>query len=278
MNLNNFITRAIVGALYVAIIIGSLILGSASFGILCLIILIISMMEYFKLTKRLKVKTPSDMATIAAVILFLVVFLHKEFGLAHNFLMIVPLIFIFIMIIEMFKRTRNPITNIAVTCFSFIYIFVPITSLYWMGFYNQYNWTNEFHYTFLIGFFVLVWANDTGAYLLGSTIGKHKLFEKISPKKTIEGSLGGLVLSLVVAYFIAQNVLIVKVLDWMVIAILVVLFGTVGDLFESLIKRKAEVKDSGKILPGHGGMLDRFDGILFAAPVVLVYLSLVANS
>jgi phosphatidate cytidylyltransferase len=125
-----------------------------------------------------------------------------------------------------------------------------------------------------MGFFLLLWTSDTGAYLAGKSFGKTKLFERISPKKTWEGSIGGTILSLAVAYGIS-NVLgfdDVTTFDWMVIAVLVVIFGTFGDLFESLLKRNLHIKDSGTILPGHGGVLDRFDGLFLAIPAVFFYL------
>jgi phosphatidate cytidylyltransferase len=120
----------------------------------------------------------------------------------------------------------------------------------------------------------LLWTSDTGAYLAGRSFGKTKLFERISPKKTWEGSIGGVILSLVVAYGISNLLGFddVTTFDWMVIALLVVIFGTFGDLFESLLKRNLHIKDSGTILPGHGGVLDRFDGLFLAIPAVFFYL------
>jgi phosphatidate cytidylyltransferase len=154
---------------------------------------------------------------------------------------------------------------------------LPQASLYLLGFYENYSWNNEFNYELLIGFFILNWSGDTGAYLVGSAIGKNKLLERISPKKTIEGSLGGLILTVLIAYFISMVFKQVSLLDWIIVAILIVIFGTAGDLFESMIKRKAEVKDSGTLIPGHGGILDRFDSILFSAPVVFIYLNIIGQ-
>jgi phosphatidate cytidylyltransferase len=125
-----------------------------------------------------------------------------------------------------------------------------------------------------MGFFLLLWTSDTGAYLAGRSFGKTKLFERISPKKTWEGSIGGTILSIAVAYGISKLLGFddVTTFDWMVIAVLVVIFGTFGDLFESLLKRNLHIKDSGTILPGHGGVLDRFDGLFLAIPAVFFYL------
>lgn len=273
----NFIQRALSGIAYVTLIIGSLWLGSLSFGFLCMLILILSMDEYFRLVKRLKVKTADILVMVCAGLSFSLVFMNRSLGLDSKFLFLIPLSFLAFMIREVYKRSTSPFNSLAYGTFGMIYAFVPITCLYSMGFFEQYSWTDEFQKEIPLGFFILVWANDTGAYLAGSAFGKTKLFERISPKKTLEGSLGGLVLSLGVAFAFSNYATQISVLDWMLIAILVVIFGSLGDLFESLLKRKADVKDSGKLMPGHGGMLDRFDSVLFAAPVVFAYLAIIAN-
>ena len=124
-----------------------------------------------------------------------------------------------------------------------------------------------------IAFFILIWINDSGAYLLGSSIGKHSLFERISPKKSWEGFFGGLVLTLLVAWFIGPYFSGISRVSWLIVALIVSLGSTYGDLFASVLKRNAGVKDSGKILPGHGGFLDRFDGVAIAFPLVYLYLT-----
>jgi len=149
------------------------------------------------------------------------------------------------------------------------YIIVSVVSMFYMGFMNGNFGSNE-----LILFFILIWTNDTFAYLVGRAIGKTKLFERISPKKTIEGSVGGLVFTLIAGYVLSQYVIVSSIggVDWVIISFLIVIFGSLGDLVESMLKRSVGVKDSGKILPGHGGILDRFDAAFFAAPFILFYL------
>lgn len=263
--------------MYVGLIFGSLFFGSASFGLLCLIFLLLSFDEYFQLIKRMKIRAYDAIVLILTGLSFILVLLHKEIDLPLQFMALIPLVFIYIMVKELFGKIKNPFMNVGFTMFGFIYTFVPIVSLYLIGFYDKYSLTNDFNPMILVAFFLLIWANDTGAYLVGSAIGKHKLMEKISPKKTIEGSLGGLGLTIFGAYVVSLFATQISVLDWFVIAIIVVIFGSLGDLFESLLKRKAEVKDSGKIIPGHGGILDRLDSILFAAPVVLIYLMVIGH-
>jgi phosphatidate cytidylyltransferase len=126
-----------------------------------------------------------------------------------------------------------------------------------------------------MGFFLLLWTADTGAYLAGRTFGKHKLFERVSPKKTWEGSVGALLLVTIVGYAISFVFDDLTATNWMVVAVLILVFSTFGDLFESLLKRNLQIKDSGSLLPGHGGVLDRFDGLFLAAPAVFFYLMLI---
>lgn len=213
-----------------------------------------------------------SMATLSFVSLML--YMNELTG--SQFISMIFLFFLIMMIIQMSKNQRNPIMNSALNIFSLVYLFIPFVCLYLLGFFNNYVWTNTFSHEILLGFFILNWVSDTGAYLVGSAIGKHKLMERISPKKTIEGSLGAIVTTIAVSYLMSMFYNQVSLLDWVVIAILIVTFGTVGDLFQSLLKRKAEVKDSGNLIPGHGGIMDRFDSVYFSAPVVFVYLNMVS--
>jgi len=130
---------------------------------------------------------------------------------------------------------------------------------------------------FVLGMFVILWTHDTFAYLCGSLFGKHPLYRKISPKKTWEGSIGGFGFALVSAYIISIFLPELELWQWLAIAFVIAVFGTIGDLIESLLKRRASVKDSGKLLPGHGGILDRFDSVLFVSPIVLVIILIFAS-
>jgi phosphatidate cytidylyltransferase len=126
----------------------------------------------------------------------------------------------------------------------------------------------------VVGFFLLIWANDTGAYLSGISFGRHKLFERISPKKTWEGFIGGLILAVLVSWLVSGWLGVVGKFNWVVIAALISIAGTYGDLVESMLKRSLGVKDSGKIMPGHGGFLDRFDSAIISFPLVYLFISL----
>ncbi|GAA4893586.1 phosphatidate cytidylyltransferase [Flaviramulus aquimarinus] len=134
------------------------------------------------------------------------------------------------------------------------------------------NYYENYNPSILLGTFILVWVNDSFAYLVGKNFGKQKLFEKISPKKTVEGFLGGLFFSCIASYFIATFTETLNFTSWLILSIIITVFGTLGDLIESKFKRQANVKDSGVIMPGHGGLLDRLDSIIFAAPFIYLFL------
>ncbi len=137
------------------------------------------------------------------------------------------------------------------------------------------NYTSNYTPNILLGCFILIWTNDTFAYLVGSRFGKHKLIPKISPKKTIEGFVGGMLFSCFASFLLSQFIPIINPIQWFILALIVSIFGTFGDLVESKFKRRAKVKDSGTIMPGHGGLLDRLDSIIFASPFIYLFLKVV---
>ena len=178
-----------------------------------------------------------------------------------------------IFIAEMYRNQTNPFVNISLTLTGVFFIALPFSIL-------NYFYTPDFQYAHsspevLMGFFFILWANDSFAYLTGVSFGKHRLFERISPKKSWEGSIGGFVFGLLTAWVVSMFFKEFDLIHWMIIAAIIMIFGTFGDLVESLLKRSLNVKDSGNVLPGHGGLLDRFDAVLLAAPAVFVYLILI---
>lgn len=164
------------------------------------------------------------------------------------------------------------ITHLGKIFLSVIYIVVPFSLIVQIPFLNSdFNYIN----TTILGVFILIWTNDSFAYLVGKNIGRHKLLERISPNKTIEGFLGGMLFTFIASYFIAQQFTTLKLIHWIFIAGIVSVFGVLGDLIESMFKRQANIKDSSKLIPGHGGFLDRFDSVIFAAPFIFIYLQLI---
>lgn len=191
-------------------------------------------------------------------------------------ILIFPLIFL-IAVIELYRKKERPFGNIAFAIFGVVYISLPFAFLNYLALYSPLGIQFEYNPWLLMGFFILIWTNDTGAYLAGRAFGKHKLFERISPKKTWEGAAGGLILTLLAAYLLNNYTTILNLKHWLIIAVIVVVFGNLGDLTESLFKRSVNIKDSGAILPGHGGLLDRFDAVLIAAPMVFTYVYFISH-
>lgn len=196
--------------------------------------------------------------------------INADFQLT-SFYFLIPVIYL-IFVIELYRRRPEPIPNISFTILGIIYIAVPITLLHELAFYQPYQFGEEYHYEVIMAYFFVLWANDTGAYLIGRKFGKTKLFPSISPKKTWEGSLGGAFFGILVSLL---NSYLFPLYDWrlwMGMGLIIVVFGSWGDLVESMFKRSLKIKDSGKLLPGHGGVLDRFDGIFISAPAVYFFL------
>ena len=180
---------------------------------------------------------------------------------------------LYLMITELYLKKENPIGNWAYAMLSQLYVALPFALLNVLAFQNSPETSSVTYNPILpLSIFVFIWLSDTGAYCVGSLIGKHRLFERISPKKSWEGSIGGAVFSIASSFVFARFFPFMSMWQWAGLAVIVVIFGTWGDLTESLMKRQLGIKDSGNILPGHGGMLDRFDSALMAIPAAVVYL------
>lgn len=268
--------RASTAAIFVLVMLGGLFGGRLSFVLLFAVITALCLWEFFSMvlnryTKRDFTRmilgigfglTPFALATI----------LHmgsiqspEQFVIFTSFLFF-PFIFL-AFIYELFSRSANPFQNVGFIVLGMVYIGAPFALLDFIAFHEGrfYSWT-------VFGLLLLTWLNDTGAYLIGSKFGKHPLHPRISPKKTWEGTIGGVVVTFIVAYIFCAVSGVLRLVDWMVLAAIVSVFGTMGDLVESMLKRSVGVKDSGNLLPGHGGVLDRFDAFIFLLPFAAAYL------
>ena len=271
--MNNFIKRTITGALFVILIVSSIILSQYLFSLLFLTITILCLNEFYSLTKSEKIIPLKLTGIIHGSLLFISFALASLDIIDVKFLYLNMPLLLLVFVFEMFRRSKNHLNNISHTITGIVYIALPfaLLNLYFIpGFVN-----GDPKYVLLLGFFVLIWIHDVSAYIIGSAIGRNKLFEKISPKKTWEGCVGGLLITLTGGFFLPEMIGELNRREWILMALIIVVSGTFGDLVESMIKRERNVKDSGKLLPGHGGVLDRFDAVLFASPAVFIYLLLI---
>jgi phosphatidate cytidylyltransferase len=273
MKNNNFILRTITGAVYVALIVSSVILHKLFFAILMLIFMIFSLTEFYSFFRKSQIKVQSFTGVLFASILYCIVsFIAYTNSNIELLIIILPLFFI-IIISEIFLKNETPIQNTAITILGIIYIALPLSLLNF--FYSPSFEENQKMYSLLLGYFILVWSNDTFAYLVGTKFGKRKLIERISPKKTWEGTIGGGLVSVLVSIILSLFFKELNIVQWIILSIIIVISGTFGDLAESMFKRSMNIKDSGKILPGHGGFMDRLDAVYISSPFVFLYLVII---
>lgn len=272
---NNFIQRAVTGVLFVIVLVGCILYSPLSFGILFTIISALSVHEFAQLvSKSSEVSINKTITALGGAYLFLALmsFCTQQSVGARVFLPYLGLL-LYMMITELYLKKKNPTGNWAYSMLSQLYVALPFALLNVLAFQNSPETGSVTYNPILpLSIFVFIWLSDTGAYCVGSLIGKHRLFERISPKKSWEGSIGGGIFSIASSLGFAHFFPLMPGWQWVGLAIVVVIFGTWGDLTESLMKRQLGIKDSGNILPGHGGMLDRFDSALMAIPAAVVYL------
>ncbi len=277
--LKNLIVRAVTGVFFVTVMVLS-ILHPHSLIALFALITGLSIWEYTGLVNNIKeVKVNRFISTIAGVYFFLSVAALRLMP-TEGFIIFIPYILtiLYLLVAELYLKNENPINSWAYTMLGQMYIALPFSMINVLAFQQVDGGQTTFDFLLPLSIFIFLWTNDTGAYLCGTLLGKHKLFPRISPKKSWEGSIGGGILVLVVAgvigYFANINATphMLSIPAWVGLGLVVVVFGTWGDLVESLLKRTLGVKDSGNILPGHGGMLDRFDSSLLSIPAAVVYL------
>lgn len=271
--MNNILTRSISGIVYVAIISFSILFSPYTYAFLFAIITGLCLWEFYSLLeKNGEAKIDKPIATLGGVYIFISGYLWFAKILPVEYLALWFIIMIYLLIRELYTKEDHAIRDIAYTFFGQIYIALPFMFLSRLGLPVDNLGQTHYNPFFLMSFFAIIWVADTGAYVVGSSFGKHHLFERISPKKSWEGFIGGAASAVIVAVFISKlfpdNL---TLYEWIGFALTTVVFGTWGDLVESMIKRSLNVKDSGNVIPGHGGMLDRFDSTILAAPAVVIY-------
>jgi phosphatidate cytidylyltransferase len=275
---HNLITRTLSGAVFVTVVIGSILLHPYAYAVMMAGVVVWALLELNDIINKDSIHTGKYIDVLCGVSLFAFSFFYAQ-GLitAKVFLLFIPLL-TFLFISLLYSKNHHSFRSIANSIASVVYIALPFSLCNGLvfpsgdgGFLNP---DGKYVPDILLGFFILLWTNDTFAYLTGIMFGRHRLFERISPKKSWEGFIGGLICTIALSLLVAKLFPILPFYHWMAVAAVIVVFGVYGDLIESLLKRNLKIKDSGRFLPGHGGILDRFDSVLLAVPMVFFYLKM----
>ena len=279
--MKNLVIRAITGAVYVLALVGCTVWGPQSAFIFFALVAAGCVYEFGTImNKHYEAETNRPLSAIAAFILCSAVWQYQiGYGDYVKMFALYGFTLLYIIVSELYRQADNPIRNWALAFASQIYIALPFSLLPFISIrYDAVENLMQYEWIYTLAIFIFLWTNDTGAYLVGSLFGRYvpyKLFPRISPKKSWIGSSGGVMLTIIAAAVIEHYAAGLPLWQWIGLALTVCVFGTWGDLVESLIKRQVGIKDSGKILPGHGGFLDRFDSALLAIPGAVIYLALI---
>lgn len=275
--MKKFLTRAVTGLLFVCIMVGCITYSEYTFAGLFSVITALGVWEFCSLVNQKEgVSVNRPICALGGVYLFLAFFAHTAFADLNSVMgsgaVFIPylIILLYLFIRELYMKQPDPISNWAYSLLSQLYVALPFALLNLLAFFSVDNQHVVYSWGVPLALFIFLWSNDTGAYCSGMLLGRHKLFPRISPKKSWEGSIGGALLTVAVAALIAPWIGLERY-ACMGLGLTVVVFGTWGDLVESLLKRNLGIKDSGNILPGHGGILDRFDSSLMAILAAIVY-------
>ncbi len=263
--------RAITGSIFVAVLVAAVVWHPLTLSGFFALIALLGLIEFYNLAKKIGLKPQVVGGAVGGMYIFVGFPAMNLFHVSPRWFLLMLPFFSVLMIAELFRKHKDPFGNIAYTLLGWGYIALPLGLFTLLAPHHR---ETGYVWQVALSFFILVWSNDTFAYLSGRAFGKHKLFERISPNKTWEGFLGGLVCTMGTGFLLwhlFRDALPYPVYYWVGLAAIVVVFGSLGDLVESMFKRSVGIKDSGHILPGHGGVLDRFDGVLLAVPVAVTY-------
>ncbi len=273
--MKEFLIRSISGLLFATVLLGAIVLGPWSFALLFGVFSIFILREFYLLSRTAGIHPQRTVGMAIGGLIFLTTFFYAKGIISVNVTGIYLAMLFVVPAFELYRAKKNALENMAVTLFGILYIVFSFSLFNFLVF-PDFPLSNKYDPTLLIFLFMLIWAYDSGAYIFGVTFGKHRLFERISPKKSWEGFFGGWILAMAFAYAMHRLFPAYELLFLLLIATTVTVTGTFGDLVESMIKRNLGLKDSGKFMPGHGGLLDRFDSILFASPFVYLIVQFFA--
>ena len=282
--MKNLGVRTLSGAVLAVVVLGAILWSQWSFGLLLAVLLVGGMTEFYALAGKRGGRPQRFVGLVAGLVLFALNFAfvsddiqilgsaNRAFGCGMAFLLLLlPVMFI----CELYRRSQNPMWNIGSTLLAVINVAIPVSLLAMLPVVGSHDGT--WNSKIVVAYFCIIWANDIFAFLIGITLGRHRLFERISPKKSWEGFAAGIVAATAAAALIGHYAFHMNVWVWAGLGLVTALSGVAGDLVESMFKRAAGVKDSGSIMPGHGGWLDRFDATIMSSPFVFVYLLIFGN-
>ena len=272
--MSKLMPRIVTGLVFLGLVIVSVTINPWIFAALFGFFTVIGIIEFYRMSGMLGFTPQKVTGIVIGFLTFIVLFLLAMEELPIQMVFLLPVMMLSIPIIELFRQKPTPTSDWAQTLFAPVYIALPFGLMANMLFLPE---NHVFSPKIILSFFAFFWISDTGAFCVGSLLGKHKLIPKISPKKTIEGLLGGIAFTLLSSILVHKWVGEFTQVQWLIISLVTVIFATFGDLVESMVKRNAGVKDSGKILPGHGGVLDRFDSTLLAVPPVWLTIVLITH-
>jgi phosphatidate cytidylyltransferase len=268
---SNLVQRSITALVGGVLVILAALYSDWTYFLIFACILGASQMEFYKLSGLDGMLPLKTFGTILGLLIFAVTFMIEKERLSHEYLFLLFPLLSLTFFIKLYKKTDSkPFTGVAYTYLGIFYVAVPFSLLNLAVF----SVDAVYHYEILVGCLLILWASDTGAYFAGTRFGKTKLFERVSPKKSWEGFLGGAFAAILVAFVLSQYFVVLEDWKWLVIAGIIIIAGTYGDLIESLFKRSIAIKDSGSVLPGHGGFMDRFDVLLLSAPFITAFLKI----
>jgi phosphatidate cytidylyltransferase len=269
-NYSNLAQRVITAMIGAAAIVASIVYSEWTYFAMFFFICFLTLREFYALAGLDGMVVQKTFGTLCGMALFTISFFCEHGDISYRYYFLIFPMVSCVYMIKLYKKfERKPFTNIAYTLLGIFYVAVPYALLNIAAFEN-----GSYNFEILFGCLFILWASDTGAYFAGTRFGKRKLFERISPKKSWEGAVGGAILAIIFALGINYFFHSLALWQWLSIAVIIIVGGIYGDLIESLLKRSIEIKDSGTSLPGHGGFLDRFDGLLISAPFIVAFLEI----
>lgn len=274
--MNEFFKRSLTGIIFVAVILVGAIIHPLIFLLVFLTFLVITQYEFYNLIEKAGYTPQTLVGSVVGGLFFVLCSLIVQKIIPQKYCLLIFPALIAIFFFEVFRNKSRPLQNSMLTLGGFVYTAIPFSLLNFIV-YPGFPDHSQFNSRILTGILIVVWTYDSMAYVGGTLFGKHKICKNISPKKSWEGLISGAIFAIIAGIMNAAIFHSLSVFNWIICAIIIIAFGTVGDLFESKIKRDINIKDSGTILPGHGGLLDRFDSLLFIIPIIYIWLTLGGN-